>query len=100
MKVGDLLWRLDGTTVLITGETSVSWIIGPNQRQQEKISKKLVRETGTDGSRQPKLFSTPELAEEHSFLMRNRYDIGTAVGWVSDPKIMRQIAELIGYQER
>lgn len=100
MKVGDLLWRRNGTSAAITGETKVSWIIGERSWEQEKISKKTLRDTGTDGKRWPMFFATEKMADEVRFAENNRYAIGNQVQQMRDPVILRQIAVLIGYEDK
>lgn len=100
MKVGDLLWHRNGTSEAITGETKVSWIVGESSWAQEKISKKTLRDTGTDGKHRPMFFATEKMADEVRFAEKNRYAIGNQVQQICDPLILRQIAVLIGYEEK
>ncbi len=73
--------------VKVTGETSRSWLVGPEWigDRREKYSKKNYEIcTGAD-------------FEEQLWRDKHQYRIGQLVGNRIDPAILRQIAALIGY---
>ena len=73
--------------VTVTGETSRSWIVGPNYAPI-KVSKKNPWA----------VLATTEMVEEAVWVETNRYKIERAVGALRDADKLRQIAAIVGYQ--
>lgn len=68
--------------VKLTGEDDLRWYC-----ENSSYAKRLVRVV------------TEAEFKEYSWVVNNRYWIGTFVSAVQDPAILRQIATLIGYKE-
>ncbi len=70
----------------ITGETSRSWVYGIREK---KIPK-----------RDPwKILHTPDMIEDRVWLHDHRHKLGNEICTVTDIDKLRQIAEIIGYEE-
>jgi len=107
MQVGDVVYTIHGRqkdiqTTPIVGETSRSWLVSdikidpsevhPKHWAVTKISKKELAAGTLYG-----IWATKEQAEDFKWFDANRYHISSDVGRLNEVKILRQIANLIGY---
>ncbi len=80
------IYREHFRPVTIMSETTRSWICGPKWK---KISK-----------RDPwKILNTPSMVDDDVWMNNNRYQISKKVHTNTDVDKLRQIAEIIGYEE-
>lgn len=98
LKVGDTIYGRNGQPVKITGETSVSWVIGDKPWNQEKIKKAAMRR-GNSGERYTQYFVSLEDALDCVFCANHSYSISQMVSVCRDGKTLREIARLIGFTE-
>ena len=98
LAVGSTIYRRNGTAVVIAGETKVSWLIGTHSWSQTKIKKSAMRK-GNSGENWPQYFAHEHDALDCIFAANNSYGISNRVRDMNDGKLLRQIAELIGYVE-
>ncbi len=87
---GGPIWREHWRQDKIIGETSRSWIVGQGSWEQ-KIPKK--------GPWHGVAFSEKEI-DQAAYVHDNRHRISDAVGRLQDYACLREIAELVGYEER
>jgi hypothetical protein len=98
LKIGSTIYRRNGTPVEITAETKVSWIVGgPHTWDQHKIKKSAMRK-GNSGERWVQFFVNRQDALDCAFAGANRYRIGSLVQGCDDGKLLRKIAEMVGYE--
>jgi hypothetical protein len=99
LEVGSTIYSRKGVPVVITGETKVNWVVGGNKKwDQEKIKKSTMR-NGNSGGDWIEFFVDLQDALDCRFVAANAYKIGSAVQGCKDGKVLRKIAELIGYKE-
>ncbi len=83
---GDIIWREHWRPHTITGETRVSWILG-----KLKIKKATYPHQGI-------AYSQEEITEQE-YIWTQGYKIGMMVGRIKDYATLKQVANLIGYEE-
>lgn len=116
MKIGDKVWVVDlyrrnrefgvrGSFVerYILGETRVSWIVGykgwnVDHVSNIKVNKKKLTYVGQDGYMNT-LYTSEEQINKHCWVQENRHKISHSVGCCYDYDTLKQIADIIGYEE-
>lgn len=78
---------------LVTGETSLSWIVGV----QWRLSKKQVRE-GTYNVWPQRIALSPEEIDRSEWVREHRWRIAQAVDVQHDYETLRQVALTVGYK--
>jgi hypothetical protein len=83
----------------ITGETRVSWLVGPKW-QEMKLPKRDPRGfTRCDFGPRHVALSWDEV-EDHLFVEAHRYRIAQVVERLAQPALLREIAKLVGYEAK
>jgi hypothetical protein len=119
LKIGDSVWVYDsnhrvypkdgrgGSPIyreywrerFIVGETRVSWILGlrpdssPNHGWSQKVPKNP-REIDRVG-----IAYSPAELEAHCWMHDHRYRLMRKIEYCTDPALLKQIAEMVGYDE-
>lgn len=119
LKVGDTVWlhddnagryhshkhdltlaeryRLEFVEHEIVGETSRSWLVGL-EHDPTKVSKKdFTYATWNTGRK--RMFVSPAEVDDEVFRRAHRHKVAEVVGRLSDVKLLREVARLIGYEE-
>lgn len=85
------IWRRHWVRHEITGETSRSWLVGPDWARR-KIPKNPERQ-----NRRMIAWSEAEI-DALTWAHEHRYRIVRAVEHLENPALLRQVADLVGYQ--
>jgi hypothetical protein len=103
LKVGDVLWCYDYRSnskpwfdKTITGETKQSWVIGEVWSTHKVLKKDLTENQGAYGRRQ---WFTSEGRDNYLWIHNHAPRMAEAVRTITDIELLKQIAELIGYNE-
>ena len=82
--------------LVITGETSKSWLAGPDW-SPVKVNKKTLAIKGGFGLA-PFVYPSQEAVDDACWTKEYRIDISTAVGRCQDAAVLRQIAAILGLE--
>jgi len=116
MKVGDKLYKYESerswktieaekyVEVWVVGETSRSWVISPFRPRVDYVSEPYIVEGTATKVPKNKPLEFPYYldwlaCEEAMWARAQAHYIGGTVGRLRDPRLLRQIAALIGYQD-
>lgn len=95
LKVGDTIWvrARELKQMVITGETSRSWIVGESSWNQLKLPK-LRRNDW------PEYYVVQSEIDDAQFISKHAHFIGQCVGVLRDAVKLRKIAEMAGYKPK
>jgi hypothetical protein len=104
LKIGDILWCHDYRSnsrrwfeKTISGETKQSWILGDGWSPHKVLKKDLTENQGAYGRLQ---WYTSESRENYLWINTHAPRMSEIVRDVTDMEILKQIAVLIGYEEK
>jgi hypothetical protein len=90
------IWDRSGKREII-GETNLSWLVKPQYNWEGPI--KVAKKNPNKNRHFPQWFFTEEEYLGITYAARNKWKIAQSVDFVDDWRIIRQIADLIGYDE-
>ncbi len=98
--IGGILYLRNGESIPVIAETTHSLIIPQTRYRGIKVSKSLLRKQGHngDGDCYASLFISQQDALVHYFADEHRYKISRRVERLEDPRLLKAVADLIGYQ--
>lgn len=101
LSVGSTVYhRIAAEPVKIVGETKLSWLVEvPRYWVPNKVKKAAMRK-GNSGEYRPLYYVNKQDALDVMFAYNNRHRIAIAVEDLMDFRMLRQVAELIGYKEQ
>jgi hypothetical protein len=95
------IWREHWVERQIIGETRVSWLVDyPGETKPGVLTHKLPKSAFLRGGRPSLWARSLRQIEQAEWLHDHHYNLGLAVGRCNDYAILREVARLIGYDEK
>jgi hypothetical protein len=107
--IGSKVWTADSLRrepvreYTVVSETRASWVtnVGTKLAKKAQPGKEAYRVVASRNGYGSTCYWLDRAAmEEHLWMQRNGWRVGDAVRGVQDPKVLREVARLIGYEER